>query len=70
MVMNLTDKRFVIVDLLETLAIANDDECKYYQNSNDDFKRLCELLSELYEENKSLKRRLMIAEDKVKGLME
>ena len=27
------------------------------------------LLNEYYEENKQLKRRLMIAEDKVKGLM-
>jgi len=55
----MTDKRFVIVDLLETLAIANDDECKYYQNSNDDFKKLCELLNELHEENEQSK--LMIA---------
>lgn len=36
----------------------------YLQGEN-----ICNKLNELHEENKSLKRRLMIMEDKVKGLM-
>ena len=39
--------RFTVVDLTETLAIAENDECKYYQNNDEDFKRLCKRLNEL-----------------------
>lgn len=51
----MTEKRFNLVDLLETLAIADGDECKYYQTCNDDFMSLCNLLNELHNENEQLK---------------
>jgi uncharacterized protein YigA (DUF484 family) len=51
----MTEKRFNLVDLLETLAIADGDECKYYQNCNDDFMSLCKELNALHEENQQLK---------------
>lgn len=57
MVMIVITERFKIVDLLETLAIADGDECKYYQNSNDNFIKLCDLLNELSEENEQLKQK-------------
>ena len=52
----MTEKRFNIVDLLETLAIADGDDCKYYQNGNDDFMSLCNLLNALHEENQKLQK--------------
>lgn len=51
-----TEKRFNLVDLLETLAITDGDECKYYQNCNDDFMSLCKELNTLYDENIRLKK--------------
>ena len=55
-------KRFTFADGFTIVAIKDDGEI---MNS----RQVCETLNSLSEENKSLKRRLMIAEDKVKGLM-
>lgn len=68
MVMNLTNKRFTIkefstLDAMSSLDVICDNGIELPSST------ACDLLNELYEENKSLKRRLMIAEDKVKGLM-
>ena len=57
----MTEKRFNLVDLLETLAIADGDECKYYQNCNDDFMSLCKELNALHEENQRLKKAEILA---------
>ena len=52
----MTEKRFNVVDLLETLAISDGDECKYYQNCNDDWLQLRDLLNSLNDENEQLKK--------------
>lgn len=64
----MTEKRFNLVDLLETLAIADGDECKYYQTCNDDFMSLCNLLNELHNENEQLKQ-LNIPIDEIKDMV-
>ena len=66
----MTEKRFNLVDLLETLAIEEGDECKYYQNCNDDFMSLCNLLNELNDEIESKQRVIDAYEDYIKTLKE
>ena len=41
----MTEEQYKIVNLQETLAIADKDECKYYQNDIGHFEELCELLN-------------------------
>ena len=61
----MTTKRFT--EIISTQKVIDNQTGKEYDCLIDD--DLLKLLNELHEENKSLKRRLMIAEDKVKGLM-
>lgn len=60
-------KRFV--ETLSTGIVTDTVTSKEYKCEMRIDGKLLELLNELHEENKSLKRRLIIAEDKVKGLM-
>ena len=60
-------KRFV--ETLSTGIVTDIVTSKEYNCDMRIDDELLDLLNELHEENKSLKRRLMIAEDKVKGLM-
>ncbi len=60
-------KRFV--ETLSTGIVTDIVTSKEYNCDMRIDDELLDLLNELHEENKSLKRRLMILEDKVKGLM-
>ena len=63
----MTDKRFT--ETLSTGIVTDHVTGKEYNCEMRIDDKLLELLNKLHEENKSLKRRLMIMEDKVKGLM-
>jgi hypothetical protein len=60
-------KRFV--ETLSTGIVTDTVTSKEYNCDMRIDDELLDLLNELHEENKSLKRRLMIMEDKIKGLM-
>ena len=63
----MTDKRFI--ETLSTGIVTDTVTSKEYNCDMRIDDELLDLLNELHEENKSLKRRLMIEQDKVKGLM-
>ena len=63
----MTDKRFT--ETLSTGIVTDHVTGKEYKCEMRIDDKLLELLNELHEENKSLKRRLMIEQDKVRGLM-
>ena len=63
----MTDKRFT--ETVSTGIVTDNMTGKEFNCDMRIDDELLDLLNELHEENKSLKRRLMIEQDKVKGLM-